>query len=202
MAGTYTANRGASPQFDNTVAPSGNTMGSTESGGMAKYKWYIIAAVGGIAIILYIRSKSATASATTGAVAPNPTGGTGTSTPDQTALDSINSLLGQIITNTTAGAPGTGTPPPNTTPTTGAFQGAGYLPPDASGFQTSAQGNFQWIQSTAQAQSLIQSGQKVYYQPQQGIFVPWDVQLGLPGNTALFSSTPYSGPAPTPAPKA
>lgn len=142
---------------------------------------------------LYRRQKAAATAAAGGTTSTNYT-----ATTPNVPTESVTTPSGFSYTGPAGGASyyipqgAMGATNGNSTPQVGTFTGLGYSSPTGvGGSSTSTSGlGFSELQNWAQAQSLLSSGQPLFYEPTPGTFLPASsgAQLTIPGgtNTPLF----------------
>jgi hypothetical protein len=178
---------------DTAPASSGGNVLTRKLGPLPTWAWLAIAT--GAGLLYYIASKKKTAAAAS--TSSSTTSPTSTATSASNVPDYVFQNYNEIPPTTPPPAapptapPATAptTPPAQAAPTAPTQSGSGYYVPGSTTPVTAGGATYQWVNSQAQANSVISSGGQLYVQTSPGVFVPWGVASGSVGGT-LAPGTP------------
>ncbi len=170
------------------------------------------AIVGGAVLVVVYRwysAKNAAASAATTAATAPTTGTTGLGSADTGAgagggssgagngyNDGGTGQLAAILAQLQSQGIGATSAGPGTAPAVGKYQGGGFWPQSGpGGYETAAGTTYQNVTTSAAVDELLASGQQLFIQPVQGIFVPYTGGPSGQGNIPIYVQSPFTGPA-------
>lgn len=164
------------------------------------YRWYAAKQAASSAAA---SSSTAVGAGTTGSGAPE-AGSAGASGSDNGYSDGGSSQLQALLAQLQSQLPSSTTSAgASLAPSTGALSGEGYGGPSG-GYESAGGQNYLALTTASAVNAALGAGQTLFYQPQQGVFVPVTSPKPVPstwsiasGGTPYFVTSPYTGASAT-----